>query len=104
LSPGGIRYATPLALPQIANFSEAAGAIAQWRSDTHPQKTIVLLGQPTIVPNDKGQRPVENLTASAVSLRHGGMQPTSKSRDEMFGPQAPVWAFLERFGGMAAPP
>ncbi len=41
--------------------------------------------------------------SSPVSLRLGGMQPASISRTEMFGPQAPVWSFLRRFGGAANP-
>jgi predicted RNase H-like nuclease len=55
------------------------------------------------VKNPAGQRPVENIVASAVSLRYGGMQPANTSRAEMFGAQAPMWPFLTRFGGPANP-
>jgi predicted RNase H-like nuclease len=68
-----------------------------------PTATIVLLDQPTIVKNAAGQRPVENIVGSAVSLRHGGMQPANTARGEMFGKKAPVWSFLTRFGGAADP-
>jgi predicted RNase H-like nuclease len=68
-----------------------------------PTATIILLDQPTIVKNTAGQRPVENIVGSAVSLRYGGMQPANTSREEMFGKKAPVWRFLTRFGGPADP-
>ena len=89
--------------PQIANFTEAANVISEWQRSERPAETIVLLDQPTIVKNATGQRPVENIVASPVSLRYGGVQPASISRAEMFGPSAPVWLFLNQFGGAADP-
>ena len=89
--------------PQVANFTEASDAVSEWRNETRPGATIVLLDQPTIVTNAAGQRPVENIVASPVSLRYGGMQPANTSRAEMFGPEAPIWQFLEKFGGAADP-
>lgn len=65
--------------------------------------TVQLLDQPTIVNNATGQRTVENIVSSLVSLRRGGMQPSSRSRTEMFGEDAPVWRFLDQFGGPANP-
>jgi predicted RNase H-like nuclease len=53
--------------------------------------------------NAEGQRPVENIVASAVSLRYGGVQPASTERVDMFGVDAPVWRFLAQFGGPADP-
>ncbi len=89
--------------PRIANFTEAASAISKWRSSERPAATIVLLDQPIIVTNTAGQRPVENLVASPVSLRYGGVQPANTLRVDMFGPKAPVWQFLDQFGGAADP-
>jgi len=89
--------------PQIANFTEAAAVITDWNTREHPATTIVLLDQPTIVMNAVGQRHVENIVASPVSLRYSGMQPANTSRSEMFGKDAPVWQFLNRFGGTADP-
>ncbi len=89
--------------PQTANFREAEEFILQWQAELAPTTTIVLLDQPTIVRNASGQRPVENIVGSAVSLRHGGMQPANTGRKEMFGRDAPVWSFLSRFGGAADP-
>lgn len=92
-----------LGSPQVVNYLEAEDVILGWQSRENPAATIVLLDQPTIVRNAAGQRPVENLVASPVSLRYGGMQPANTSREEMFGREAPVWRFLTRFGGPANP-
>jgi predicted RNase H-like nuclease len=88
--------------PQTVDFLKAGSAIVKWQDEHAPSVTIVLLDQPTIVPNPTGQRPVENIVGSVVSLRYGGMQPASKSRSKMFGASAPVWPFLEWFGGAAS--
>ena len=87
--------------PRIANYQEACELITQWQCDHSPSLTLVLLDQPTIVKNSKGQRPVEKIVGAAISRRYGGMQPASVSKAEMFGPAAPVWAFLDRFRGPA---
>jgi predicted RNase H-like nuclease len=92
-----------LGLPQIVNYREAEDVILKWQSELVPTATIVLLDQPTIVKNTAGQRPVENLVGSPVSLRYGGVQPANTARKEMFGKRAPVWPFLTRFGGPADP-
>ena len=89
--------------PRIVNYREAEGVILEWQAEHVPTATIVLLDQPTIVGNAAGQRPVENLVASPVSRRYGGMQPANTARKEMFGEEAPVWRFLARFGGPADP-
>lgn len=89
--------------PRIANFTEATTTIYDWQRNERSTTTIVLLDQPTIVKNPVGQRPVENLVASPVGLRYGGIQPANTSRVEMFGPEAPVWQFLGQFGGAANP-
>jgi len=92
-----------LGLPLVASFEQAEAAILGWQRQHDPQSTIVLIDQPTIVKNSAGQRPVENLVASPVSLRYGGVQPAHTGRAEMFGSSAPVWRFLTRFGGAADP-
>lgn len=92
-----------LELPQRVNFAEATSAIRTWQAELRPDATIVLLDQPTIVNNTTGQRPVEHLVSSPVSLRLGGMQPANRTRVEMFGDEAPVWTFLDCFGGVADP-
>ena len=87
--------------PIRADFVEAERQILEWKVAESPTATLVLLDQPTIVPNETGQRPVENIVASPVSLRYGGVQPANTGRTEMFGRDAPVWKFLKRFGGPA---
>jgi predicted RNase H-like nuclease len=92
-----------LGIPQIVDYREAEDTIQQWQAELAPTATIVLLDQPTIVKNPTGQRPVENIVGSPVSLRYGGMQPANTGRLDMFGREAPVWPFLSRFGGPADP-
>ncbi len=92
-----------LGSPQVVNYREAEDTILEWQSQQKPVATIVLLDQPTIVNNATGQRPVEHIVGSPVSLRYGGMQPANTARKEMFGKDAPVWRFLTRFGGPANP-
>jgi predicted RNase H-like nuclease len=89
--------------PQNVDYCEAEAIILKWQAEHLPTTTIVLLDQPTIVKNSVGQRPVENLVGSPVSLRYGGMQPANTAKEEMFGKAAPVWSFLARFGGAADP-
>jgi predicted RNase H-like nuclease len=92
-----------LGIPQIVEFQQATRLILKWLEDYAPAATIILLDQPTIVHNATGQRDVENIVASPVSRRYGGVQPANTSRVDMFGPQAPVWTFLNQFGGAADP-
>lgn len=92
-----------LGSPRIANYREGEDAILKWQAESRPTATIVLLDQPTIVTNPAGQRPVENIVASAISRRRGGMQPANTSKEDMFGPRAPIWPFLNRFGGPVDP-
>ena len=70
--------------PQIVNFHEAERTILDWQTDHVPTETIVLLDQPTIVNNASGQRPVENIVASPVSLRYGGIQPANTARENVW--------------------
>jgi predicted RNase H-like nuclease len=92
-----------LGTPLTAIYADAERILIQWQADLSPSTTIVLLDQPTIVRNALGQRPVENIVASPVSRRFGGVQPANTSRREMFGAAAPVWGFLSRFGGVPDP-
>jgi predicted RNase H-like nuclease len=92
-----------LGTPKIADYPEAERVILSWQAEQAPTATIVLLDQPTIVKNTAGQRPVESIVGSPVSLRHSGMQPANTARVEMFGKAALVWPFLKRFGGSADP-
>ncbi len=92
-----------LGLPRVASYSEAESAIRDWRTKCQPDSTFIFLDQPTVVPNSQGQRPVENIVSSCVSARGGGMQPANTGRIDMFGTQAPIWAFLKAFGGAANP-
>ena len=76
--------------PRTVDYPQAQGAILKWQTEQAPTATIVLLYQPIIVENPKGQRPVENIVGSPVSLRYGGTQPANTARKEMFGKEAPL--------------
>ena len=89
--------------PRIVDYPQAQAAILKWQAERVPMSTIILLDQPTIVENSRGQRIVENIVGPTVSRRRGGMQPANTSRKEMFGGDAPIWPFLIRFGGPANP-
>jgi predicted RNase H-like nuclease len=92
-----------LGSPQVADFSAATDQIVAWQEQCQAAATVIMLDQPTIVVNAAGQRPVENLVSGPVSRRYGGVQPSNTSRSDMFGEAAPVWPFLEFFGGAADP-
>lgn len=92
-----------LGLPKIVNYPQAQDVISDWQAEFTPATTIILLDQPTIVANADGQRPVENIVGSLVSLRYGGMQPANTSKTKMFGAEAPVWRFLGLFGRTSNP-
>ena len=94
---------TELGLPRLVQYENAAEIICQWQATHHASSTLVLLDQPTIVVNEVGQRPVEQIVCPSVSRRRGGMQPGNRGRKDMFGAAAPVWEFLARFGGAADP-
>jgi len=89
--------------PSVASYREGEEMILEWQTKHATASTLILLDQPTVVPNAAGQRPVENLVASPVSLRYGGVQPANTARHTMFGTSAPLWPFLTRFGGAADP-
>jgi hypothetical protein len=68
--------------PQIVNYAQGQEVILAWQTELAPAATIILLDQPTIVPNPEGHRPVENIVGSMVSRRYGGMQPANTSQTE----------------------
>lgn len=83
-----------LGSPRAASFGDAERAIREWQIATGASRTVVLLDQPTVVRNARGQRPVEHIVSSPVCLRYGGVQPANTGKSEMFGVDAPVWSFL----------
>ncbi|MDB5651678.1 MAG: hypothetical protein JWL62_3198 [Hyphomicrobiales bacterium] len=87
--------------PQLVGFERALDYIHFVSRPGVP--TLVALDQPTIVPNEKGMRPVEKLAASLISWMGGGVQPANRSKLPMFGPHAPIWRFLEKLGAEETP-
>jgi len=84
---------TELGPPVIADFDRAAQLIQGWRQERKPDRVLILIDQPTIVPNATGQRPVENTVSSAISKRRGGMQPANTGRAGMSARMHPCGRF-----------
>ena len=108
-APGGITCATfeedrlqDFLGPKPVCFEEAARIIERFRGECG--YVLVAVDQPTLVPNEKGMRPVERVAASLVSRLRGGVQPANRGKHAMFGPDAPVWRFLDRLGARENPP
>ena len=118
-TPGGIAAATfsqdrllETRLPEPAGFDHAAAIVEELASTHH--YVLVAIDQPTVVPNQSGSRPVDRVAASLISRLRGGVQPanrgktrsgrTIQSKVRMFGPDAPIWQFLQRLGAMQNPP
>ena len=85
---------TLLQEPVAAGFDDAADRIECWLE--RDDRLVVMLDQPTIVPNATGCRDVERLVSSVVARARGGVQPANTGRADMFGPGAPVWRFIKR--------
>ncbi len=94
-----------LGKPCAVNFLEAEKKICCWKSENQVEATVVMIDQPTIVKNDSGQRPVENIVSSPVGRRRGGVQSanTGDRKKDMFGKGAPIWGFLKKLGGPTNP-
>jgi predicted RNase H-like nuclease len=89
--------------PTVVNQEDAACLIKAWQKAHRAKSTLILIDQPTIVPNMHGQRPVENIIGSPISRRYGGVQPSNRSKKELFGDNAPIWEFLKEFDGACNP-
>lgn len=107
-APGGIAWATfvdrrleTCGEPQLAGFDDAARRIETLR--TEHDYVLVAIDQPTVVPNETGQRPVDGVARSLVAKLRSGVQPANRSKATMFGPNAPIWRFLDRLGASQDP-
>jgi predicted RNase H-like nuclease len=89
--------------PTCVRYEEAAGIVQEWQEKHHPSSTLILLDQPTVVKNERGQRPVEQIVCASVCRRRGGTQPAYLGRREMFGTGAPLWKFLKTLGDRVDP-
>ncbi len=87
--------------PEPASFECAARIIEKLR-DKH-NYVLVALDQPTLVPNEKGMRPVEKVASSLICKLGSGVQPAFRSKSKLFGPNAPVWKFLNRIDARENP-
>lgn len=80
--------------PTIVDWAGALEQVRTWIERYSPDSTKIYIDQPTIVKNALGQRPVENIVGSLISYHHGGMQPSSLKRSDMFGPSSPITGFI----------
>jgi predicted RNase H-like nuclease len=97
---GGIHE---LGCPTSVCYEDAASIVQGWKEKHRPSSTLILLDQPTVVQNESGQRPVEQIVCAGVGTRRGATQPAHRGRREMFGSDAPVWKFIEAQGGCVDP-
>lgn len=88
--------------PKPASFGEAADIIETLR-DKHDY-VLVALDQPTLVPNERGMRPVERVAHSFLCTLKSAAQPANRSKEALFGANAPVWSFIERLNARENPP
>jgi predicted RNase H-like nuclease len=89
--------------PRLVSYADAIHQLERWQAEHRPASTLVMLDQPTIVNNASSWRTVEAIVSSPIASHGGAMQPANTSRVDMFGEGAPVWAFLQRWGGAAWP-
>ena len=108
-SPGGIACATfeegrpQVSLgPKLVHFGEANRVIERLRDQC--DYVLVAIDQPTLVPNETGMRPVERVATSLISRLRGGVQPAYRRKTSLFGPEAPIWKFLDSLGARENPP
>lgn len=107
-APGGVAWAsfanrrlTACAEPQLAGFDKAAQIIETLR--TEHDYVLVAVDQPTVVPNQTGQRPVDGVARALIGGLRSGVQPANRGKETMFGPKAPIWRFLDRLGARQDP-
>ena len=79
--------------PHLVGFDAAADVVKALHRDG--DLTLVAIDQPTIVRNRTGMRPAERVVASLISWSGGGTQPAYGDKASMFGPDAPIWRFLD---------
>jgi predicted RNase H-like nuclease len=84
--------------PDSASFDEAVEhvrAVTQG-ADLH----ALAIDQPLIVNNDARRRPVEDVVAHVMGRFGSAVQPANRSKDSMFGTNAPIWSCLDAFRNM----
>lgn len=83
--------------PVLATFDQAIAFVKQ--QSARYELCLVAIDQPTIVNNLRGSRPVERVVATAISYVGGGVQPANRSKENMFGDDAPIWRFKSALNG-----
>ena len=83
-----------VSLPRVADFADAAGIIEDLQGEC--DDVLVAIDQPIIVNNQDGSRPVDRVAGALMRRLHSGTQPANRSKDTIFGDNAPIWRFISR--------
>lgn len=78
--------------PVPASFEDALTVIESHGAGA--RRHLIAIDQPLIVPNQTRSRPCEAAVRPVICRLKGGVQPANRDRREMFGDNAPIWAFL----------
>lgn len=78
--------------PELTTFAEAQKIIIKLSKQS--KLHLVAIDQPIVVPNLDSCRPVDRVAASLISKLKGGAQPANRSKENMFGDNAPIWKLL----------
>lgn len=87
--------------PQLATFAQGADLIEDLSAGC--ALTLIALDQPTLVPNQRGARPVERVAGAIMSSLRGGVQPAFRGKTGLFCDAAPIWPFLDRLASRQNP-
>ena len=79
--------------PKLTTFTQAQDIINDLSSQSIFH--LVAIDQPIVVPNLDSCRPVDRVSASLISKLKGGAQPANRSKENMFGDNAPIWRLLQ---------
>ena len=88
-------------LPKPASFNEAISVYKKLRA-CH-EFLLIGIDQPTIVENPLGSRPVEGVVRPLIGKLGSAVQPANHKKSELFGPNAPIWRFLNEIDALQDP-
>ena len=105
--PGSITWASfsnqkleRCCLPKPAFFDDAVNVYNELR--TCHDFLLIGIDQPTIVENSSRSRPVEGVVRPLIGKLGSGVQPANREK-EVFGPNAPIWRFLNEIDALQDP-
>lgn len=87
--------------PVLTGFEQALKILDEHRGTAEYQ--LLAIDQPIIVENPSHMRPVEYAVGSLLGKMGGAVQPANRGKMDMFGDDAPIWGFLQSYGGLCDP-